>query len=139
MWGRKRLFWQPGKWSLLRMVFFPSTDPPLNFITSSGSFGIDILFRFRFQLLSRATLNSWLLLFSLRFNFFFSTASHDSLPITFHFFCLLPLLKCDFFFNFPLYDSYLWSNNCTCFNSIYNSLMIIITKEEKQITIISVV
>lgn len=44
MWGCKRLLWQPGKWSLLRMVFFPNTDPPLRFITSSGSFGIDVIF-----------------------------------------------------------------------------------------------
>lgn len=42
MWGERRLFWQPGKWSLLRMVFFPSTDPPLCFITCSGSLGIDM-------------------------------------------------------------------------------------------------
>ena len=42
MWGDKRLFWQPGKWSLFRIVFLPSTDPPLCFITCSGSFCTDI-------------------------------------------------------------------------------------------------
>lgn len=31
------MFWHPGKWSLLRIVFLPSTEPPLDTITSSGS------------------------------------------------------------------------------------------------------
>jgi hypothetical protein len=31
------LFWHPGKWSLLRIVFFPSTEPPLLLMTCSAA------------------------------------------------------------------------------------------------------